>query len=158
MLWGRSRDELHHRIYSQQPIRDWEGQLPHMYGEIVHSSLVSLYDSYTQVRWEESAGGRGDGSGSGTGCSEVTLLLVMWLFVLMHMFFIFFVPAGQKRALPGAVLLPPAYSGPGSFPAGLHLQGITLKRQQHFNCLQPLHSHLGKKGRTYKCEWMEYSI
>ncbi|XP_035513037.1 uncharacterized protein LOC118324692 [Morone saxatilis] len=48
VLWGRSRDELHHRIYSKQPIRDWEGQPPHMYGEIIHSSLVSLCNSYTQ--------------------------------------------------------------------------------------------------------------
>ncbi|XP_069549895.1 probable pleckstrin homology domain-containing family N member 1 [Brachyistius frenatus] len=48
VLWGRSRDELHHRIYSQQPVRGWEGQPAHMYGEIIHSSLVSLYNSYTQ--------------------------------------------------------------------------------------------------------------
>ncbi|XP_045912543.1 uncharacterized protein LOC123975266 [Micropterus dolomieu] len=48
MLWGRSKDELHHRIYSQQPIREWEGQPAHMYGEIIHSSLMPLYDSYTQ--------------------------------------------------------------------------------------------------------------
>ncbi|XP_040913655.1 probable pleckstrin homology domain-containing family N member 1 [Toxotes jaculatrix] len=48
VLWGRTRDELHHRIYSQQPIRGWEGQPPHMYGEIIHSSLVSLYNSYSQ--------------------------------------------------------------------------------------------------------------
>ncbi|XP_054465749.1 pleckstrin homology domain-containing family N member 1 isoform X2 [Anoplopoma fimbria] len=48
VLWGRSRDELHHRIYSYQPIREWEGQPAHMYGEIIHSSLVSLYNSYTQ--------------------------------------------------------------------------------------------------------------
>ncbi|TKS77183.1 Rho guanine nucleotide exchange factor 6 [Collichthys lucidus] len=48
VLWGKSRDELHHRIFSQQPIRDWEGQPPNMYGEIVHSSLVSLYNTYTQ--------------------------------------------------------------------------------------------------------------
>ncbi|XP_034446943.1 uncharacterized protein LOC117764901 [Hippoglossus hippoglossus] len=48
VLWGRSRDELHHRIYSQQPIRGWEGQPAHMYGEVTHSSLVSLYNSYTQ--------------------------------------------------------------------------------------------------------------
>ncbi|XP_024240303.1 probable pleckstrin homology domain-containing family N member 1 [Oncorhynchus tshawytscha] len=47
VLWGRSREELHHRIYNQ-PIRDWEGQPTHMYGEIVHSSLVSLHNSYTQ--------------------------------------------------------------------------------------------------------------
>ncbi|CAB1427279.1 unnamed protein product [Pleuronectes platessa] len=48
VLWGRSRDELHHRIYSQQPIIGWEGQPAHMYGEVTHSSLVSLYNSYTQ--------------------------------------------------------------------------------------------------------------
>ncbi|XP_019944311.2 probable pleckstrin homology domain-containing family N member 1 [Paralichthys olivaceus] len=48
VLWGRSRDELHHRIYSQQPIRGWEGQPAHLYGEVIHSSLVSLYNSYTQ--------------------------------------------------------------------------------------------------------------
>ncbi|XP_035501987.1 uncharacterized protein LOC118317425 isoform X1 [Scophthalmus maximus] len=48
VLWGRSRDELHHRIYSQQPIRGWEGQPAHMYGEVIHSSLVSLCSSYTQ--------------------------------------------------------------------------------------------------------------
>ncbi|XP_030589051.1 probable pleckstrin homology domain-containing family N member 1 [Archocentrus centrarchus] len=47
-LWGKSMDELHHRIYSQQPIRGWEGQPAHTYGEIIHSSLVSLYISYTQ--------------------------------------------------------------------------------------------------------------
>lgn len=48
VLWGRSREELHRRIYSQQPIKEWEGQPPHMYGEIIRSSLVSLYNSYTQ--------------------------------------------------------------------------------------------------------------
>uniref|UniRef100_A0AAZ1XPT8 PH domain-containing protein n=2 Tax=Oreochromis aureus TaxID=47969 RepID=A0AAZ1XPT8_OREAU len=48
VLWGKSRDELHQRIYSQQPIRGWEGQAAHMYGEIIHSSLVSLYISHTQ--------------------------------------------------------------------------------------------------------------
>lgn len=48
VLWGRSREELHHIIYNQ-PIRDWEGQPIHMYGEIVHSSRVSLHNSYTQV-------------------------------------------------------------------------------------------------------------
>ncbi|XP_056240961.1 probable pleckstrin homology domain-containing family N member 1 [Seriola aureovittata] len=47
-LWGRSRDELCHRIYSQQPIRGWEGQPAHMYGEVIHSSLASLYNKYTQ--------------------------------------------------------------------------------------------------------------
>ncbi|KAL3063762.1 pleckstrin homology domain-containing family N member 1 [Trematomus bernacchii] len=48
VLWGRSREELTHRIHSSQPIREWEGQPAHMYGEIIHSSLVSLYNSYTQ--------------------------------------------------------------------------------------------------------------
>ncbi|XP_037335362.2 rho guanine nucleotide exchange factor 7 isoform X1 [Pungitius pungitius] len=48
VLWGRSRDELHHKIYSHQPIREWEGQPAHMYGEIIHSSLVSDYNTYTQ--------------------------------------------------------------------------------------------------------------
>ncbi|XP_047468061.1 pleckstrin homology domain-containing family N member 1 [Mugil cephalus] len=48
VLWGRSRDELHHRIYSQQPVRGWEGQPAHVYGVIVYSSLVSLYNSYTR--------------------------------------------------------------------------------------------------------------
>ncbi|XP_028309389.1 probable pleckstrin homology domain-containing family N member 1 [Gouania willdenowi] len=52
VLWGRSRDELHHRIYSQQPIRGWEGQPAHMYGEMIHSSLVSLYNSHTQETTE----------------------------------------------------------------------------------------------------------
>ncbi|XP_067447673.1 probable pleckstrin homology domain-containing family N member 1 isoform X1 [Thunnus thynnus] len=48
VLWGRSREELQHRIYSQQPIRGWQGQHAHTYGEIIHSSLVSLYNSYTK--------------------------------------------------------------------------------------------------------------
>ncbi|KAM9855717.1 putative pleckstrin homology domain-containing family N member 1 [Aulostomus maculatus] len=48
VLWGRSREELHHRIYSQQSIRGWEGPPAHMYGEIIHSSLVSLCSRYTQ--------------------------------------------------------------------------------------------------------------
>ncbi|XP_055366268.1 uncharacterized protein LOC114859357 [Betta splendens] len=48
VLWGRSRDELHHRIYSQQPIRDWEGQPAHTYGEIIHSSLVGALNTYTK--------------------------------------------------------------------------------------------------------------
>nr|XP_020468180.1 uncharacterized protein LOC109967160 isoform X2 [Monopterus albus] len=51
-LWGRSRDELHQRIYSQQLIRGWEGQPTHTYGEIIHSSVVFLYDSYTQETTE----------------------------------------------------------------------------------------------------------
>ncbi|KAM9342709.1 putative pleckstrin homology domain-containing family N member 1 [Pholidichthys leucotaenia] len=48
VLWGRTRDELHHRIYSQQPVRGWEGQPAHLYGEIIHSCLVSHYSRYTQ--------------------------------------------------------------------------------------------------------------
>ncbi|KAK0150242.1 Rho guanine nucleotide exchange factor 7 [Merluccius polli] len=52
VLWGRSRDELHHRLYSPQPIRDWEGQPAHTYGEIAYSSLVTLYNTYTQERNE----------------------------------------------------------------------------------------------------------
>ncbi|KAM4736786.1 uncharacterized protein FYW61_004448 isoform 1-T3 [Anableps anableps] len=48
VLWGRSKDELHHRIYSQQPIRGWEGQPAHVYGEVIHSTMVSLYNSNTE--------------------------------------------------------------------------------------------------------------
>ncbi|KAJ3589706.1 hypothetical protein NHX12_010549 [Muraenolepis orangiensis] len=52
VLWGRSRDELHHRLYSHQPIRDWEGQPAHTYGDIAHSSLVTLINDHTQERRE----------------------------------------------------------------------------------------------------------
>ncbi|KAM7404360.1 hypothetical protein PAMP_011713 [Pampus punctatissimus] len=53
MLWGRSREELQHRLYSQRPIQGWESpQHPHMYGEIIHSSLVSLQNSYTRETTE----------------------------------------------------------------------------------------------------------
>ncbi|XP_056451618.1 pleckstrin homology domain-containing family N member 1 [Gadus chalcogrammus] len=52
VLWGRTRDELHHRIYSHQPIKDWEGQPAQTYGEIAYSSLVTLYDTCTQERSE----------------------------------------------------------------------------------------------------------
>ncbi|KAM7410944.1 hypothetical protein PAMA_021080 [Pampus argenteus] len=45
LLWGRSREELQHRLYSQRSIQGWEGQHLHMYGEIIHSSLVSLQNS-----------------------------------------------------------------------------------------------------------------
>ncbi|XP_024136309.1 pleckstrin homology domain-containing family N member 1 isoform X1 [Oryzias melastigma] len=48
VLWGRSRQELHQRICSQQPIRGWEGQAAHLYGEVLHSSLVSLWDRHSQ--------------------------------------------------------------------------------------------------------------
>ncbi|CAL8363869.1 unnamed protein product [Lota lota] len=52
VLWGRNRDELHHRIFSHQPIRDWEGQPAHTYGDVAYSSLVTLYNTYTQERRE----------------------------------------------------------------------------------------------------------
>ncbi|KAK2897915.1 rho guanine nucleotide exchange factor 7 isoform X1 [Channa argus] len=48
VLWGRSKDELQLRIYSQQPISGWEGQPAHTYGEIIYASLVSLYNRYTK--------------------------------------------------------------------------------------------------------------
>ncbi|KAG9353142.1 hypothetical protein JZ751_017718, partial [Albula glossodonta] len=47
VLWGRSREELHHRIYFQ-PITGWEGQPAHSYGEMVWSSLVHIHSQYTQ--------------------------------------------------------------------------------------------------------------
>lgn len=53
VLWGRTRDELHHRIYSQQPIRGWEGQPAHVYGEVIHSSVVSLCNNYSEVKWKD---------------------------------------------------------------------------------------------------------
>ncbi|XP_023191609.1 uncharacterized protein LOC111608964 [Xiphophorus maculatus] len=52
VLWGRTRDELHHRIYSQQPIRGWEGQPAHVYGEVIHSSVVSLCNNYSEEQSE----------------------------------------------------------------------------------------------------------
>ncbi|KAJ0036571.1 hypothetical protein NQD34_005248 [Periophthalmus magnuspinnatus] len=48
VLWGLSREELHHRILFGQPIGGWEGQPAHQYGDILHSSLLSLYNKYTQ--------------------------------------------------------------------------------------------------------------
>ncbi|XP_061760746.1 rho guanine nucleotide exchange factor 7 [Nerophis ophidion] len=50
VLWGKSREDLHHRIYSQQPIRGWEGRPAHMFGEIIHSSLVGLHSKYAQEK------------------------------------------------------------------------------------------------------------
>ncbi|XP_072306326.1 pleckstrin homology domain-containing family N member 1 [Eucyclogobius newberryi] len=47
-LWGLSREGLHHRILSGQPIKGWEGQPALQYGDILHSSLLSLYNKYTQ--------------------------------------------------------------------------------------------------------------
>nr|XP_057941232.1 rho guanine nucleotide exchange factor 7 isoform X2 [Doryrhamphus excisus] len=52
VLWGKSREELHLRIYSQKPVRGWEGQPAHMYGEIIHSSVVCLHSKYPQERCE----------------------------------------------------------------------------------------------------------
>ncbi|XP_068505959.1 uncharacterized protein [Syngnathus scovelli] len=52
VLWGKSRGELHQRIYSQQPIRGWEGRPAHMYGEIVHSSFMALHSKYPQENQE----------------------------------------------------------------------------------------------------------
>ncbi|KPP65818.1 hypothetical protein Z043_115735, partial [Scleropages formosus] len=51
ILWGRSRQELHHWIYSRS-IRAWEGHPAPFYGEIVWSSLVFLHNQYTQERSE----------------------------------------------------------------------------------------------------------
>ncbi|KAI1890810.1 hypothetical protein AGOR_G00157450 [Albula goreensis] len=51
VLWGRSREELHHRIYFQ-PITGWEGQPAHSYGEMVWSSLVHIHSQYTQENTE----------------------------------------------------------------------------------------------------------
>ncbi|XP_055021841.1 uncharacterized protein LOC110158099 isoform X2 [Boleophthalmus pectinirostris] len=48
VLWDLSREELHHRILSGPPIRGWEGQPAQQYGDIIHSSLLSLYNKYTQ--------------------------------------------------------------------------------------------------------------
>jgi len=31
------------------PIREWEGQAPHTYGDIIHSSSVYLHSGYTKV-------------------------------------------------------------------------------------------------------------
>ncbi|XP_057684379.1 rho guanine nucleotide exchange factor 7 isoform X1 [Corythoichthys intestinalis] len=52
VLWGKSRGELHQRIYSKQPIKGWEGRPAHMYGEIIHSSLVYLHNKYSQENRE----------------------------------------------------------------------------------------------------------
>ncbi|KTG40277.1 hypothetical protein cypCar_00004399 [Cyprinus carpio] len=46
--WALTKKELHHRLYTQ-PIREWEGQAPHTYGDIIHSSSVYLHSEYTKV-------------------------------------------------------------------------------------------------------------
>ncbi|KAG5835621.1 hypothetical protein ANANG_G00245960 [Anguilla anguilla] len=47
VLWGRSREHLHQRIYFE-PIRAWEGQPAYAYGEILWSSLVQIHSHYTK--------------------------------------------------------------------------------------------------------------
>ncbi|KAI2649749.1 Rho guanine nucleotide exchange factor 7 [Labeo rohita] len=47
VLWGWTKKGLHHRIYTQ-PIREWEGQEAHTYGDIIHSSSVYLHSGYTK--------------------------------------------------------------------------------------------------------------
>ncbi|XP_042569108.1 uncharacterized protein LOC109045039 isoform X1 [Cyprinus carpio] len=51
VLWGLTKNELHHRLYTH-PIREWEGQAPHTYGDIIHSSLVYLHSGYTKAMSE----------------------------------------------------------------------------------------------------------
>ncbi|XP_056305902.1 uncharacterized protein LOC130217739 isoform X2 [Danio aesculapii] len=50
-VWGWTKEELHYRLYTQ-PIREWEGQAPHTYGDIIHSSSVYLHSGYTKVMSE----------------------------------------------------------------------------------------------------------
>ncbi|XP_051515981.1 uncharacterized protein LOC127419006 [Myxocyprinus asiaticus] len=52
VLWGWTKDEFHHRLYTQ-PIREWEGRAPHTYGEIIHSSSVYLHSEYTKAMSEQ---------------------------------------------------------------------------------------------------------
>ncbi|TSR39553.1 Rho guanine nucleotide exchange factor 7 [Bagarius yarrelli] len=47
VLWGQTKDELNQKLYTL-PIRDWEGRVPHTYGDIIYSSLVFLHNSYTK--------------------------------------------------------------------------------------------------------------
>nr|XP_055045150.1 uncharacterized protein LOC129431329 [Misgurnus anguillicaudatus] len=51
VLWGWTKDEIHHRLYTQ-PIREWEGRAPHTYGDIIYSSSVYLHGGYTKVMSE----------------------------------------------------------------------------------------------------------
>ncbi|XP_026870309.2 rho guanine nucleotide exchange factor 7 isoform X2 [Electrophorus electricus] len=48
VLWERTRDELHQSLYTH-PIREWEGQALHSFGDIIYSSLLSLYNGSTKV-------------------------------------------------------------------------------------------------------------
>ncbi|XP_066527558.1 probable pleckstrin homology domain-containing family N member 1 isoform X2 [Hoplias malabaricus] len=51
VLWGWTKDELHQRLYTY-PVREWEGRAANTYGDIIFSSLVSLYNGYTKVMSE----------------------------------------------------------------------------------------------------------
>lgn len=51
VLWGWTKDEIHHRLYTQ-PIREWEGRAPHTYGDIIYSSSVYLHSAYTKAMSE----------------------------------------------------------------------------------------------------------
>ncbi|XP_043079925.1 uncharacterized protein LOC122328345 isoform X1 [Puntigrus tetrazona] len=51
VLWGLTKKELHHRLYTQS-IREWEGQEPHTYGDIIHSSSVYLHSGFTKAMSE----------------------------------------------------------------------------------------------------------
>lgn len=51
VLWGLKKKELHHRLYTQR-IREWEGQAPHTYGDIIHSSSVYLHSGFTKAMSE----------------------------------------------------------------------------------------------------------
>ncbi|XP_067302334.1 probable pleckstrin homology domain-containing family N member 1 isoform X1 [Pseudorasbora parva] len=52
VIWSWTKKELHHRLYTQ-PIREWEGQAPHTYGDIIHSSSVYLHSGYTKAMSEK---------------------------------------------------------------------------------------------------------
>lgn len=54
VLWGWTKKKLHHRLYTH-PIREWEGQAPHTYGDIIHSSSVYLHSGYTKVTIQQVA-------------------------------------------------------------------------------------------------------
>ncbi|XP_031422225.1 uncharacterized protein LOC105898970 isoform X2 [Clupea harengus] len=51
VLWGWSKEEVHHKIYTQ-PIREWEGRAAHTYGDIIYSSLVTLHNTHTKAMGE----------------------------------------------------------------------------------------------------------
>ncbi|KAL2103595.1 hypothetical protein ACEWY4_000463 [Coilia grayii] len=51
MVWGWSKEDVHHRLYTQ-PIREWEGRAAHTYGDIIYSSLVTLHNTHTKAMGE----------------------------------------------------------------------------------------------------------